>query len=118
MRLPTVKRRKEIELLFSTEQRTKGSYLEIRRTLNEGDARFLFVISKKCGNAPRRNRTRRILREWLRKNYNKFQAGNIWMIRVSPETKCVSYNKLSITLRRELVELLGKLIEKDIDVEV
>ncbi|MFH1700790.1 MAG: ribonuclease P protein component [Candidatus Zixiibacteriota bacterium] len=49
-------------------------------------SRFCVVASKKCGNAPKRNRIKRLLRDIIRKNLFRVGAGFDYIIQAKPET--------------------------------
>jgi ribonuclease P protein component len=107
MRLPAVKIRANVLSLVRSSFYKNGQYVAVKRLKCDGDARFIISASRKCGNAVFRNRVRRIVREWLRKNYGAFPQNYYWMIRFLPTCGTLSKAKLSIVLRTELVELFG-----------
>ena len=110
MRLPAVKIRHEVIKLVSSEKKIRGKLLEIREAECDGGPRFLIAVPKRCGKAVRRNRIKRIIREWCRVNYDVFPEGTMWFIKVSPAVKELSDRKLSKELRGELAELFSQLI--------
>ncbi len=110
MRLPSVRRFSEIRLLARSPTCAQGELLSIRVCRGEGEARFLIVVPSKCGKAVRRNRIRRIIREWCRKNFAFFPEGTLWMVRVLPAVARLSDKKLSPALRGELEELVRRCV--------
>jgi ribonuclease P protein component len=63
-----VRRRREFQRVFDLSLRTKGRYLTVLVAPNaEGTARLGIVASKKLGDAVRRNRAKRLIREVFRR---------------------------------------------------
>ena len=70
----TLKKEKEFSKVYQKGQKKHTKYVIIiflNNNLNE--KRFGFVASKKTGNAVKRNRIKRLFREVVRLNYNKFK---------------------------------------------
>ncbi|MCD6417265.1 ribonuclease P protein component [bacterium] len=109
MKLPTIKGRDEIISLIRQPFCASGKFFSLKNiSAEEDEIKFLISISKRCGNAVRRNRIRRIIKEWCRKRYEKFSKGKRWMIVVLPSVKEISNKKLSPLLRNELKEIFKK----------
>jgi ribonuclease P protein component len=65
-----VRRRGEFQRVFDLSTRTKGRYLTILAASNEaGPTRLGIVASRKLGDAVRRNRAKRLIREVFRRSY-------------------------------------------------
>ena len=74
----TLKKEKEFSKVYQKGHKKHTKYVIIiflKNNLNE--KRFGFVASKKTGNAVKRNRIKRLFREVVRLNYNKFKENNI-----------------------------------------
>ena len=74
----TLKKEKEFSKVYQKGQKKHTKYVIIiflNNNLNE--KRFGFVASKKTGNAVKRNRIKRLFREVVRLNYNKFKENLI-----------------------------------------
>lgn len=56
------------------------------RDTDKPPSRFCFVVSRKCGQAVRRNRLKRILREIIRINRHRINPGYDYIIQVIPGT--------------------------------
>lgn len=107
MRVPGIKKLADMrKVINEADCMVAGKYISIRTVVSEGPARFAFSAGKKCGSAPRRNRMRRIIREWVRVNYGLFPANTVWFIRFLPETQNLPKSKLSRILRDEFYSLV------------
>ena len=63
-----VRRRAEFQRVFDLSHRTKGRYLTVLMAPNvDGGARLGIVASRKLGDAVRRNRAKRLIREVFRR---------------------------------------------------
>src|SRR3954468_20999693 len=64
-----VRRRDEFQRVFDLSQRAKGQYLTVLLAANDtGVARLGIVASRKLGDAVRRNRAKRLIREVFRRS--------------------------------------------------
>lgn len=108
MRVPGIKRYSVLKKVTQEyNYQIAGKYINIKVAIwKEGPAQFAFSASKKCGSAPRRNRMRRIIREWVRTNYNIFADNTVWFIKFTPQTENLSSSKLSYILREEFSALV------------
>ena len=79
----TLKKEKEFSKVYQKGQKKHTKYVIIiflNNNLNE--KRFGFVASKKTGNAVKRNRIKRLFREVVRLNYNKFKENYFPFIKI------------------------------------
>ena len=77
----TLKKEKEFSKVYQKGHKKHTKYVIIiflKNNLNE--KRFRFVASKKTGNAVKRNRIKRLFREVVRLNYNKFKENYDYII--------------------------------------
>jgi len=98
--------KKCFETVFSGGDVVFGKIMSIRFMKAE-DRRAAFAVSKKAGNAVKRNRIKRLLREIYRKN--RQQIGNFWIVFiVSRKQDRINFTSLQeeflhLILRAELV---------------
>lgn len=104
-RLETLRRKRDIDELFRRGRRVRGEYLtlvNVRTTLAR--QRVLLVTSRKTGNAVRRNKLRRWLREAWRALSPSIPQGVDCALIVAPRTSAMTYwelfEELSGLLRR------------------
>lgn len=73
MSIKKIKNSKEFSLVYNNSKKiyTKYAIVFVRNNEHE-EQRFGFVASKKTGNAVQRNRIKRLFREYIRLNKNKF----------------------------------------------
>ena len=86
----TLKNEKEFSIIYQKGQKKHTKYVIIiflKNKLNE--KRFGFVASKKTGNAVKRNRIKRLFREVVRLNYNKFKELFKKLVTESKDSLCI-----------------------------
>ena len=108
MRVPSPKKRKTIIGLFRAPVVFEGEYILVRAAEPVEGKTLLISVPKKCGKAVRRNRIRRIVREWFRVRWDEVPEFTV-LVRVSPKTRQLSKRKLSPSIRAELEKALEKL---------
>ena len=74
-----LKKRKEIDIIINTGSGYSNNIFNIS-FLNSSQPRVAFLVSKKIGNAVRRNRMKRLFREVYRLNQGHFQNMNLIFI--------------------------------------
>jgi len=83
-------RKKEISALFATGNRWRGPYIRIIFNRNSfSHDRVGILVSKKNGNAVKRNRIKRIFRELFRNN--KRSNPPFFDVLIQPEKNCLQY---------------------------
>ncbi|MCK5125296.1 MAG: ribonuclease P protein component [candidate division Zixibacteria bacterium] len=85
-----LKNKNDIQAVYARRDISRGKRLVFYRSKSPNEvilpeARFCFVVSKKCGHAPKRNRIKRVLRDIIRKNRYRITSGFDYIIRVIPE---------------------------------
>ena len=99
-----VRRRREFQRVFDLSLRTKGRYFTLLIAPNtEGKTRLGIVASRKLGDAVRRNRAKRLIREVFRHN-SELPAGNGIDVVVIPrrELFAAAYSSLESDFRMAL----------------
>jgi ribonuclease P protein component len=102
-----IKRKKELEGVFSSGKVYRGDFLSLRITgTRESDekAKFAFLLAGKIKGAVNRNRTKRLMREVVRRNKQLFSPGDKVAILASPEARNKGF--------REFQSEFSNLIEK------
>jgi ribonuclease P protein component len=69
-----------------------------------GVRRFAVVASRKVGKAVKRNRAKRLLREFFRRNENIFPASADFILVASPKILSFKYSELEEKLKPKLSE--------------
>ena len=67
-----IKKNEEIAKIVLSKQKVKSDYFFIYYQKNENITRVAVSVSKKIGNSVKRNHDKRIIRELVRPNINKF----------------------------------------------
>jgi ribonuclease P protein component len=102
-----IKRKKEMEGVFSSGKVYRGDFLTLRiaisRESNE-KAKFAFLLAGKIKGAVNRNRTKRLMREVVRRNKQLFSPGDKVVILASPEAK----NRCFREFQSEFLNLVEK----------
>lgn len=90
-----LKNKNDIQAVYARRDIYRGKRLVFFRAKSKGlpelenqptPSRFCVVASKKCGNAAKRNRIKRVLRDILRKNLFRVGDGFDYIIQAKPET--------------------------------
>ncbi|MFA6807587.1 MAG: ribonuclease P protein component [Eubacteriales bacterium] len=68
-----MKKNSEFKKVFSSGKSFASKYVIVY--ISRGKTKFGFIASKKIGNAVKRNRAKRLMREALRLNYGKIKDG-------------------------------------------
>ena len=109
MSINKIKKTKDFSLIYnkSKKMHTKYAIIFIKENINN-EQRFGFVASKKTGNAVQRNRIKRLFREFVKNNKEKFKEGTDYIF----VGKAVLKEKLG-TLKYEDIERdMSKVIKK------
>lgn len=107
-----LKKKKDIQLLFSKGKSVASPYLVLyrRKRLTGQYARIAFAVSKKIGNAVERNRIKRLLREGIRP-YVKYLDNSYDIILVArAKIKGISFHDIerNITVLLDRAQLLKR----------
>lgn len=80
-----IRRKKDFERVFVTGKRGKSRYFSwVIAPHEEGKTRLGIVAGRKVGRAVKRNRIKRLLREFFRLNRHRFPVGHDIVIIVKP----------------------------------
>lgn len=105
-----IKKNEEIAKIVLRKQKVKSDYFFIYYQKNENITRVAVSVSKKIGNSVKRNHAKRIIRELVRPNLNKFNPVNLVVV-VKKDLKDVDFFKLTEEMFRCL-ELINKRLYK------
>ena len=105
-----IKKNEEIAKIVLGKQKVKSDYFFIYYQKNENITRVAVSVSKKIGNSVKRNHAKRIIRELVRPNLNKFNPVNLVVV-VKKDLKDVDFFKLTEEMFRCL-ELINKRLYK------
>ncbi len=105
-----IKKNEEIAKIVLGKQKVKSDYFFIYYQKNENITRVAVSVSKKIGNSVKRNHAKRIIRELVRPNLNKFNPVNLVIV-VKKDLKDVDFFKLTEEMFRCL-ELINKRLYK------
>ena len=105
-----IKKNEEIAKIVLSKQKVKSDYFFIYYQKNENITRVAVSVSKKIGNSVKRNHAKRIIRELVRPNLNKFNPVNLVVV-VKKDLKDVDFFKLTEEMFRCL-ELINKRLYK------
>ena len=75
-----IKKNEEIAKIVLSKQKVKSDYFFIYYQKNENITRVAVSVSKKIGNSVKRNHAKRIIRELVRPNINKFKPANLVVV--------------------------------------
>jgi len=85
-----IKKKKEMEAIFSSGKVFRGDFLVLRiyrSQESEDKPRFAFLLTKKIKTAVARNRIKRLMREVIRQNKEKFSPGDRVVILASQQAQ-------------------------------
>lgn len=98
-----IKNKIEFDTIIKKGKKKKNNYFVLcYQPTNKDFSRFGFAISKKFGNAVKRNLYKRKLREIVRKNQNMFKKGFDYIIIINRDCEMIDFYKLE----KELLQLL------------
>lgn len=80
------------------------SFIVLLSRNDKGTARFGITVSKKVGNAVRRNRIKRLVREFFRLNRDRFPE--------STDVVIIARKDLSLTRYRDVESELGQILKQ------
>ncbi|MEM4409548.1 MAG: ribonuclease P protein component [Candidatus Caldarchaeum sp.] len=105
-----LKRSSEFSLLFSKGKRRSGEHYTVVFLKNSlGYPRLGMVVSRKTGNAVKRSRIKRVLREAFRLNKSLFNSLDI-VVMAKPGSHALGYREAL----KEIASLLGKSCAEDV----
>jgi ribonuclease P protein component len=96
-----IRKKEEFEEVLRKGKKVQGDFLVLYRLFYEDGPKFGFLIGKKIDRAAQRNRIKRILREIVRKNQDKFSSGKIVIQCIKPLAE-INYN----IVEKELFSLI------------
>ena len=105
-----IKKNEEIAKIVLSKQKIKSDYFFIYYQKGTTITRVAVSVSKKIGNSVKRNHAKRIIRELVRPNLNKFNPVNLVIV-VKKDLKDVDFFKLTEEMFRCL-ELINKRLYK------
>ncbi len=105
-----IKKNEEIAKIVLGKQKVKSDYFFIYYQKSENITRVAVSVSKKIGNSVKRNHAKRIIRELVRPNLNKFNPVNLVVV-VKKDLKDVDFLELTKEMFRCL-ELINKRLYK------
>lgn len=112
MKIKKIKKNREFTSIYNNSKKIYTKYTIIFMKENKNNERkFGFVASKKTGNAVQRNRIKRLLREFVRLNENKFENNMDYIFIGKSILKESIFNLSYSNIEKDLVRGL-KLIKK------
>ncbi|HDG68318.1 MAG TPA: hypothetical protein ENG11_04145 [candidate division Zixibacteria bacterium] len=111
MKIPSPKRRRLTIALFRAPVLVGGDFIVVKVLPSPEGKSLLISVPKKCGKAVRRNRIRRIIREWFRLRWNQVPENISILVQTLPATTQLSKNKLSPSIRAELEKFFPEIIK-------
>ena len=103
---PPVLKFKEVRELKRRGKRWKGEYVEVIWQTKEGTLppRIVITAFKSCGKAVKRNRIRRIIRNWVREHYEELPTGIHLLFRGYKGVPLNSWKEVKPIIEKELRE--------------
>ena len=89
-----IKKNEEIAKIVLSKQKVKSDYFFIYYQKNENITRVAVSVSKKIGNSVKRNHAKRIIRETVRPNLDKFMPVNLVVV-VKKDLSEVNFEKIT-----------------------
>ena len=100
-----IRKRRDYQAIYQEGKRVHSkSFIILFKPNNEGTTRFGITVSKKVGNAVRRNRIKRLLREYFRLNRDLFRDSTDVVVIARKDISLRNYRDVC----EELTPLLGK----------
>lgn len=102
-----IKRKKEVEGVFSSGKAYRGDFLTLRiESSKESSERpkFAFLLAKKIKGAVRRNRIKRLMREVVRQKKKLFSPGDKVIVIASPQAQDKSMREFQLDFSNLLSE--------------
>ena len=96
--------KKDISQLFRNRNSVNGKYTKVV-FLGNGFRSILFTTRKKFGNAVKRNRARRYLKEFYRHNKDLFKENYLYALILMRNPLKNSFNEISEDLKETLVKI-------------
>lgn len=95
----------EINNIINNKKVIRNKYFYIYKGTNDKNIyRFVICVSKKIGNAVRRNKIRRQIKDIIDKSNLNFKQNQDYVIIVSKEINNINFNKM----KEELINLISK----------
>lgn len=105
--METIKKDKEFNFFYNHAKKIFTKYVLIFHTKTK-EQKFGFVTSKKVGNAVKRNRLRRIFREVVHKNIEKFDKNSSYII-IAKKTCLEDYENIKYEdIKKDILRGLQK----------
>jgi len=107
--MKTIKKNQEFQIIYRDNQKVFGNYclIYISKT-KQNYNRYGFVVSKKVGNAPTRNRIKRLFRETIRLNEDKIKL-SLDIIIISKIKTGLNLKKINqFDIERDILNILHK----------
>jgi ribonuclease P protein component len=100
-----IKDSKEINKIINKKNTIKNKYYYIYKDRNNvNNTRFVICVSKKIGNAVRRNKVKRQIKDIIDKSNLRFKSNTDYVIIVSREINNINFSDM----KESLIELFSK----------
>lgn len=104
-KLNIIKSSIEINNIIKSKKVIRNKYFYIYKAANDKNTyRFVICVSKKIGNAVRRNKIRRQIKDIIDKSNLTFKQSQDYVIIVSKEINNINFSKM----KEELINLISK----------
>ena len=103
-----IKKNEDINTIISKGNMSKNKYFYIYKDKNTvNNYRFVICVSKKVGNAVRRNKLKRQIKDIIDKSNLIFKSDNDYVIIVKKEINNIDFEEI----KKNLIELLSKITD-------